>query len=170
MKQIDLSTKKYPNTFALVDDEDYNELAGYNWFAHDDNDRTIYVTRNTVKEDSGGRTQVLMHRQIVNAGVGWEVDHIDRNGLNNQRSNLRLCTKSQNQHNANMRSDNTSGFKGVSRAKGARSWQARIRVDGKLIHLGSFSEKSEAAKAYDEVARKYFGEFARTNFALEPVK
>jgi len=95
---------------------------------------------------------------------GFEVDHEDRNYLNNQRSNLRLATKSQNQANSNLRIDSTSGYKGVTWHVRIMRWQAKIQVRKTRIFLGYFKTPEEAARAYDKAAKRYFGEFANLNF------
>ena len=104
-----------------------------------------------------------MHRLIIGTPDGRATDHKDSDGLNNQRVNLRICDPSQNSSNAVIRSDNTSGFKGVSWRKNRRKWLAQIQHDHRVIHIGQFSTALEAAIAYDEAARKLHGEFARTN-------
>lgn len=92
------------------------------------------------------------------------VDHLDRDPLNNQRDNLRLASRSQNGANRNIRKNSLSGYKGVSWHKTAKKWTAKLTLNGKLIHLGYFDDPIDAAKAYDQAAREYFGEFAVTNF------
>jgi hypothetical protein len=95
---------------------------------------------------------------------GLQVDHEDGNGLNNQRSNLRIASPTQNQGNARRRKDNTSGYKGVSWYRRTNKWKAHIRVDKKLRHLGYFIDLTDAARAYDAAALEHFGEFAHLNF------
>jgi len=92
------------------------------------------------------------------------IDHIDGNGLNNKIENLRECTQSQNIANSKIGKANTSGFKGVTYRKDTNKWQAAIMLNGKHISLGSYEEKEDAAKAYDNSAKKLRGEFAKTNF------
>ncbi len=159
MKRIPLSQ----GAFALVDDEDYGSLIKYRWFLHKDK-RIKYAFRNARDTQSGKRIRVLMHRQILGTRQGFETDHINHNGIDNRRQNIRECNSSQNQHNAKLRTDNTSGYKGVSRVSASKTWQARIRHMGKSIYLGAFPTAIKAAEAYDEAALKYFGEFAYTNF------
>jgi len=114
----------------------------------------------------GGRNckKVLMHRLIMNAQPTEDIDHHDGNGLNNRRRNLRPATVSQNLGNMRrLRSDGSSGFKGVHFVRKLGKWQARIQSQGKRVSLGCFATKELAAQAYDEAAKRIFGEFAATN-------
>jgi len=104
-----------------------------------------------------------MHRAILNAPPRMDVDHINGNGLNNTRENLRLCTRSQNMMNQRLKGG-TSRFRGVSWLKGGAKWHAQVRANGKRLHLGLFTDETEAAMAYDAAARELFGDFARLNF------
>lgn len=106
-----------------------------------------------------------MHRVILNTPKGMESDHINGDGLDNRRCNLRICTTSQNQQNQQTQSRiKSSGFKGVNWAKRANKWVARIVIAKKEMWLGSFDSELKAALAYDNAAKKYFGEFSKTNF------
>jgi hypothetical protein len=107
-----------------------------------------------------------MHADILGTKNGVEIDHCDGNGLNNRRQNLRHATKTENQWNATVRQDNSSGFKGVCFDTEMRRWKASIQYHNKRIHLGRFDSAAEAAIAYDEAATRLFGEFAKTNHAL----
>jgi hypothetical protein len=171
LKEIKL-TKGYA---ALVDDADYEWLSQYNWRAHPDKRKdgtikNIYADRKVGKKEGLKTQKQAMHRAIVGVtSPDVEVDHKDGNGLNNQRYNLR-STENQNQHNAKLRKDNTSGFKGVHwllfpNGKDGR-WVTRIQVKGKRVVIGCFTDPMKAACAYDMAAVKYFGEFAHCNFAL----
>jgi hypothetical protein len=153
MKEIKLTQ----NQVALVDNSDFLELNKYKWFAHFKNG--WYAVRNVSK--NGIQTQVKMHRVILNVSKNMQIDHIDGNGLNNQRKNLRICTNSQNQKNKGSYRNNTSGFKGVSWHKIHKKWNAKISVDGKRISLGDFSTKEEAYQAYCIACAKYHGEFSK---------
>lgn len=142
----------------MVDDEDYGWLSEHKWSAGQTIWGQWYAHRRSNKHF------VKMHRIILNAPDGLQVDHINGDGLDNRRSNLRLATSCQN--NQNRRSilvGTTSKFKGVSWHPHGR-WQARIRSGIKTYYLGSYDNEEAAARAYDVKARELFGEFARTNF------
>jgi hypothetical protein len=109
-----------------------------------------------------------MHQVIAGrTGITSNPDHKDRDGLNNQRDNLRVATHAQNDQNRGLRRDNTSGYKGVSWRKDKKKWQAHIKVNQHARHLGYFKSKLTAAKVYDTAAIRYFGKFAALNFPLD---
>lgn len=157
MKQIKLSEDK----FAQVDDAMFDELNQYKWTAKKYKN-TWYAERKIHVFLSW--KSVYMHRSIINIPDGMQVDHIDLNGLNNTRNNLRVCTHAENSRNRPASSNSTSGYKGVSFCKQRNKFEAKISVNGKTIHLGRFATKEEAARAYDEAAKKHFKEFAWKNF------
>ena len=105
-----------------------------------------------------------MHRAILNAPKGLLVDHIDGNGLNNRKSNLRLCTFAQNAHNSRPRRNSSSRYKGVCWHKLKKKWTVSIYKGGKRTYLGYYDDEIEAALAYDRKAEELFGEFAYLNF------
>ena len=105
-----------------------------------------------------------MHRIILNAPKGTMVDHINGNGLDNRKENLRLCTTRENNANQKKNRNNSSGYKGVAKASNCSKWRAYIRVDGVQRHLGNHNTPEEAARAYDAAAKKHFGEYAHLNF------
>jgi hypothetical protein len=154
MKQIPLTQEKV----AIVDDDMYEYLSQWKWH---------YVNGYAVRSETcapGKQKAVFMHRLIMQAPDGMEVDHKEtEDTLNNQRSNLRLCTHSQNNHNRTKYSNNTSGYKGVFPLPSKR-WRACIKNQGERLHIGVFDTPEEAARAYDAKARELFGEFANTNF------
>jgi hypothetical protein len=140
--------------FAIVDAADYERLNRYRWNAFESGGK-IYARRSV----PGGT--VLMHREIMNAPPGMVVDHIDGNGLNNRRNNLRLCTPQQNEHNKPPRGGR-SRYKGVY--PHGDKWEARIKHNGRTHHLGLFDDETEAARARDRKARELQGPFAYLNF------
>jgi len=158
VKKIGLTQGKY----ALVDDEDFEKLNQYNWHANRCSSKNWYATRMWKERDDKPTTE-SMHRQIMGAPDNMQVDHINHNGLDNRKCNLRLCTRSQNAYNRKPRPDCSSQYKGVSFHKRYKKWEAYIRVKGKLNHLGSFDDEIDAAQAYNEAAREHFGEFAYLN-------
>lgn len=155
MKTIPLTQ----NMVTIVDDEDFNELNKRKWSAA--KGCNVYYA---VRTSHPTPKTILMHRVIMNAKKGDEIDHKNNDGLDNRKENLRFCTKSENQHNQISRIGQSSKFKGVGWSKSNRRWISQIRINGKRIHLGSFEDEEEAARAYDIAARKYFGEFACLNF------
>lgn len=141
---------------TLVDDEDYEWLSKHQW-------HTFYTHRGNTPcaaRDIKRGKQVFMHRLIMNATKDEQVDHIDRDTLNNQKSNLRLCNSQQN--SCNRKSWSKYSFKGIHKV--GNSWQARIRAYGKHIHLGCYKTPIEAALRYDAAAVYMFREFASINF------
>ena len=159
-----LDTKLIPLTqgkFAIVDAEDFDQLSQYKWQAKKDK-TTFYA----VRSEKG--TTIKMHRQILNAPKGLCCDHKNHNGLDNRRSNLRLCTNAQNQYNQRPRNSGSSRYKGVCRQRGRKRWQAEIGFEGRLIHIGCYDYEIDAAIAYDDMAVELFGEFACLNFDYRP--
>lgn len=138
----------------MVDDEDYEYLCNHTWCYHIEGYAQSRINKNLI----------LMHRFILNLNdTKILIDHIDGNKLNNQKSNLRLSTPSTNQINRSIPKQNTSGYKGVCKIPNSEKWRARIMYKGKLHCLGSYIKKEDAAKAYNEAALKYFGDFAWLN-------
>ena len=149
-----------------VDDADYNWLSQWRWQAEDRKrkDRVQYYARTNMRIN-GRMRRVYMRRLILNPSQGLEVDHIDGNALNNQRSNLRLATHAENMRNqAKHGGETSSAYKGVFWHKRCSRWAASILANGKRKHLGLFDDEIEAAYAYDDAARLHYGEFARVNF------
>lgn len=159
MKTIPL-TRGY---IALVDDCDYDRLRQVKWHASVQRNN-VYAYGYTSRK-SGERKCLVMHRVIMGANhPSTQVDHVNHDGLDNRRVNLRLCLNCENVKNARTRKDSLSGLRGVKPPfKSGWGWVARIRVNGNRLHLGTFASPAEAARAYDEAARKYHGEFANTN-------
>jgi hypothetical protein len=140
---------------ALVDDEDYDYLMQWKW----------HYTKRGEAATKGGRK--LMHRVVAGRtglNMSSDIDHEDRNKLNNRRKNLRPATKAENGRNRGPNRNNTSGFKGVWFHKQISRWRATIKVNWKRHNLGTFTTPEDAARAYDDAAKKHFGEFAYLNF------
>lgn len=157
IKEIHLTQGKV----ALVDDSDFEWLNKWKWRYLKERSGAGYAVRWDGKHTN--RKAILMHNEIMRIPLGLEVDHIDHNGLNNQRANLRFCTHSQNMMNRLRHNDNMSGYKGVSLERGHKKWRALISINGKQTRLGIFDTPEAAARAYDEAARKYHDEFANIN-------
>lgn len=160
MREIELTQ----GFVAFVDDEDFDWLSQWKWHVWiDERHDSPYAIRNTY--NAGVEGTAKMHRVIMGDPVGL-VDHVNREGLDNQRHNLRVVTVSQNAHNRKRNSNNTSGYKGVGWRKDLGKWTAIIGVDGRRLFLGFFTHREEAARAYDAAAVEHVGEHATLNFPV----
>ena len=164
MKTISLTQGKV----ALVDDQDYEWLNLWKWRTGG-NHNIYYANRNVLRLGDKRRTETLMHRLILNAPKGIQVDHINCDGLDNRRSNLRLCSHAENQRHQQIHQKNKTGYKGVKIEKRSNinPYTAQIRVDGRTVYLGCYPNIKAAARAYDAAALKYHREFAMTNEMLK---
>jgi hypothetical protein len=142
---------------ALVDDEDFDELNKYKWCLWQ---RWKYAWRWIWNKDTGKQVWIRMHSFIMKTPEWMLTDHIDWDWLNNQKSNLRVCTAAQNQMNRGKSSLNTSWYKWVVWHKNIKKWAAKIRVRWAIKYLGYFTNKIDAYSAYCEAAKKYHWEFA----------
>lgn len=165
MKTVPLHGKKAAGRVALVDDGDYDLVMQYRWHVRE---RQLpghskdgpYALVN-VWLGNGKYHTILMHKLIT----GWPMtDHVNHDGLDNRRQNLRHATSSQNQLNRLPVSGGTSRYKGVSWVTREQKWRADIRIDSKRIYLGAFASEEEAARAYDAMAREKGGGYAYLNF------
>jgi hypothetical protein len=143
---------------ALIDDEDFERVSQFKWHALKRPAGKFYA------EGKVNGRKIRLHRFLMDAPTDMEVDHIDNDGLNCQRYNMRLATHAENGKNRSMGRDNTSGFKGVHFARRYGKYQVRIVADGIRYHIGYFDNPVEAARAYDAAARKLHGDFAALNF------
>ena len=164
MKTIPLSR----GYVALVDDEDYESLSQHKWYAIVGRGGRAYARR-AIRISVGQQKIVPMHRVIMGltANDPRQVDHVNGNGLDNRRCNLRTCTNAENQHNQRPVRGGTSKYKGVSWHIDSGLWRAYISINKKIRHIGTFKTEIEAARAYDNMAREFFGEFANLNIKEE---
>lgn len=173
VQEIPLATRKgYAGLVALVDDEDEYLVADTPtvWIPHVyqcKHGRIQFWAQRNRQRRNGKYVypfELFMHRLIVNAPKGMEVDHINGNGLDNRRCNLRIASPSENQQNRQTKKLGThSRFKGVTWHRNAQKWQAGIKKEGRSIHLGLFEAEVDAAIAYNHAAIQMFGEFAHIN-------
>ena len=156
MKKIILTKQQV----ALVDDNDFEWLSQWKWCAISTRNGFYAVRRRPM----GGGPTISMHVVIMGTDkMNIEVDHVDNDGLNNQRFNLRIATHAQNLRNRGKNSNNTSGYKGVTWDKERKKWAVQIMINGKHIYCGRYDDVVEAAAAHNKAAKKYHGEFAVLN-------
>ncbi len=154
MKYIILSC----GTKSIVDNEDFEKINQWKWQLSSKG----YAHKNKPKL-YGKRGKLLLHHIVMKPPSGMVIDHINGNTLDNRKSNLRICTISQNLRNKKIGKNNTTGYKGIYWNKKNLKWQTNIGVNGKSIHIGVYQNKIDAARAYNKASVKYFGEFARLN-------
>ena len=143
--------------YALVDEEDYERVNQYNWFVH------INQYASTRLESK----QILLHRFIMDAKKGEFVDHINFNGLDNRKINLRICSKAENQtHQRPSKNKFKTAFKGVYWIKSKNKWRVEVSKMGIRYYMGYYYDEIEAARAYDKKAKELFSEFAYLNFPV----
>jgi len=157
MKEIQLINNK---GIALVDDSDFEWLNKYSWYNNVGYARSFSNINNKI-------IRKYMHHFLINKIKGYEIDHIDGNRLNNQKENLRLVTRSQNNMNNSKRNNTSSKFKGVYFDKERNKWSVEIHLNNKKIFLGRFKSEIDAAKVYNEKAKELFKEYANLNIIEE---
>jgi hypothetical protein len=155
VKQIVL-TRGY---FTLIDDDDYDAIVQYSW--HPGRSGQGVYAHTTI-----GRQTLSMHRLIMQPGPGLVVDHLNCNGLDNRRENLRVCTQAENVRRRRPHGKG-SKYRGVSRTPGGKPWTAMIRVNNKQKNLGRFLTEEEAARVYDSAAFQAWGPSTYLNFPAE---
>lgn len=150
--------KKYKGVFEAIVDEIDADLLDYNWM--------VQIKSETLRYAATGTEKIFMHRVILKRMLGRELhegeytDHINGNGLDNRRGNLRVATHGQNQMNSRLQKTGSSTYKGVRWHRSTKRWQSNIGVNGKYIWLGLFDDELEAHRAYCEASIKHHGEFA----------
>ena len=149
MKKILLTKGK----FTIVDNEDWIKLREWRWYCS----TTGYAVTNYKDK------KLYMHRIITNAPKGKEVDHKNFDKLDNRKANLRICTKAENRMNKQKEWDNSSGYLGVCWSKARGKWLAYTRFNNRFVHIGYFSAKEQAAKAYNQKTIELHGKFANPN-------
>ena len=156
MKEIKLTQNKV----ALVDDENFEYLNQFKWYTAR-NGRTWYARRHASRIN-GKQKLIQMHRIIINAPKHLQVDHVNGDGLDNRKENLRLCTHQENHFNIkNTHKNNKLRTKGITWHKTIKKFRAQIMINKKAIHLGYFNVMGDADSAYRIAEEKYFGKFAR---------
>jgi hypothetical protein len=150
----------YSGESIMVSDIDYEFLNQYRWYYSKPTTRKKgYIIRNVGEGKVKGVSRDVVHRM----GLNYEIDHIDRNTFNNQRGNLREATRRQNSINSGIRSNNTSGYKGVCFHQKRNKWRANTMMNNKQYFIGYYDTAKEAAKAYNETVERLYGEFAYLN-------
>lgn len=170
MKEIKLTQ----GMVALVDDEDFERINAVSWYTIRCSKGSGYMVRYYAvrnfrvrpgRHPKGRQNRIWMHHLLLEKIPGYEIDHIDGNGLNNCKNNLRYVTHSENLMNGRKTTINKSSkFKGVSWCEKDKRWDSRIRREGHQFFLGHFNSEEEAAKVYDEAAKELFEDKARLNF------
>ena len=137
----------------LIIDDEFSYLLTYKWKVNRDGYAQAYCKGKNKK----------IHRLIMGEPIGKDVDHINHNKLDNRISNLRICSRSENHHNSKIQKNNATGYKGVHYKTNAKKFVAQIKLNNKRIHIGYFRTAIEASVAYNETAKKLFGEYAYVN-------
>lgn len=146
---------------AIVDDEDYERVIQFKWYAQTSKKKNVVYAARAISKKVARPGLNWLHRLVMDAPDGIQVDHIDGNGLNCTRSNMRFATHTQNVCNRGIFKNNKCGYKGVSKLKKGKKWVATIRVNSHTIHLGRFDTPELAFQAYKQAAIAHQGEFAK---------
>lgn len=183
MPELVIESKTHGTHTVLFDEEDRELIESYTWHIWLGNKNKAYYAITNIPDPnrddwyirpSDGtrrkkRTTLRMHRLLTNCPKHLQVDHLNHNGLDNRKKNLRICTNLENQHNKKPDTRNSSGFKGVSWSKRDRRWCAMSSINGVMTNLGLFKTKEESARVYDANVYHYHGKFAYRNFPDEKI-
>jgi len=154
MKKFIIYSKKYGKKEVLLDLEDWDKIKEYRWNVIKNHNTDIFYATTNIK--IGGKWKMVqMHRFIMNAPKGKIIDHFDKNSLNNQKKNLRICTYIENNRNARLRKDNKTGYRGVHYCKKSKKYKAQLSLIGRKIYLGLFISPEKAYEAYCKAKEKY---------------
>ena len=150
--------------YAKADPANYERLLKYEWFAQKGKN-CFYAVRRVRGLKGSKLATIYMHHELIDVADGLLIDHVNQDSMDNRRANLRGATRAQNIRNRKkFAKSSSSKYKGVYWRKKTRKWEVKITFEKKKIHLGTFCDEIEAAKAYDRAAIKYHGEFASLNF------
>ncbi len=169
MAEIHVTQKNGRKHVILLDDADFEKLGRYKWHVEagsrnvEAGSNQIFYAVRAVRNEAGVWTISRMHREISGPKPGFDVDHINHNGLDNRSDNLRNVLKRDNQGNQRARRGGTSKYKGVYWDKGRAAWRARLGLSPRKAHLGYFDIEEDAARAYNVAAIAYFGDCACPN-------
>ena len=169
MKTLIIESKKHGTHHVLLDDEDYDRVvAEGKWYVNKDRSREVfYVLRKTPTDENGKRKNINLHRFIMEPPKGKVVDHINGDGRDNRKENLRICTHAENMRNCNKPPRGKVGYYGVTRPyslQTGKNYRATVKFRGKVIASGLYFTAEEAAMEYDKLAKEHHGEFATLNF------
>lgn len=155
---------------SIVDDDDYDRVSALRWHARvnrrADGTLRVYAFRVHI-DDDGSRHALFLHRYIMPVPNGMDIDHVNGDGLDNRRGNLRCATRAENNYNSRKRSGGTSIYRGVSWHGPCKKWHARFSINGKSKYLGVYESEELAAAAYNKEAEKHAGQFATLNKIME---
>lgn len=154
-----LTLKTKSGVEFCIDDEDYDDVIKHKWRFDKSTGYIIRVQYLGVTQKKEKYKKIYLHRYLMRPELGFVVDHINRNKLDNRRENLRQCSQRFNCYNSRLSKNSTSGFRGVSWNKSAKKWSASITADRKKVHLGVFANKMDAISARVESEKAYLGEF-----------
>jgi hypothetical protein len=163
---IVLESNRYGEMLAIIDREMYPKVGPFRWVLYRGQKKHVFYAQANPRSEDGKQHHISLHRIILEPGEGVLVDHKNGDGLLCTTENLRACDTFENARNGRMRVTNKSGYRGVHYRSDSNVFRAVICVNWKHVNLGQFSDRIEAARAYDRAALLHHGQFARTNFPL----